>query len=255
MAYKIAVANIKGGIGKTTTALNLADQLIKRNKKVLMVDMDPQRNTTTVYSAKTDNTPTMYDIFFADYTAEQCIQHTDFGDIIPNDSELKNADSAVRTGPAMYKFVKKTLSAVEKKYDYIIFDTPPHNGVLLGNVLMGCDGVIIPVECDLFGVQGLKDLYNTLIEFAEDNEKLCILGILKVKYKSKQRLTKNLEDNALPNNAKEMNTRVFKTSIRESVKCREAMIARVRLSQFAPNSTVEQDYSAFTDEIIEEVEG
>lgn len=255
MAYKIAIANIKGGIGKTTTAVNLADQLQKRDKRVLTVDMDPQRNTTTVYGAKTEGTATVYDIFFADYTAEQCIQHTSFGDIIPNDSELKNADSSVRTGPAMYKFIKKTLAAVESSYDYIIFDTPPHNGVLLGNVLMACNGVIIPIECDLFGVQGLKDLYSTLTEFAEDNEGLRVLGILKVKYKQKQRLTRNLEDNALPKNAAEMNTKVFNTAIRESVKCREAMIARVPLSEFAPNSTVEQDYSKFTDEVIKEVEG
>ena len=220
-----------------------------------MVDCDPQRNTTAVYRAQTEGVPTMYDILFAGYTAEQTIQHTSYGDIIPNDEELKNADSQVKPGPGMYKHLKKTLAAVENMYDYIIFDTPPHNGVLLGNVLMACDGVVIPVECDLFGVQGLYDLHHTLQEFQEDNTTLRILGILKVKYKRNQNLTKDLEENTLPKYAENMGTKVFKTAIRESVKCKEAITGRVRLSEYAPKSTVETDYSALTDEILMEVEG
>lgn len=250
MAYKIAAANIKGGIGKSTTALNIADQLIKRGYRVLMVDCDPQRNTTVVYRAQVQNCATMYDIIFSGHSVEDTIQHTSFGDIIPNDAELKNADSLVKPGPGMYKYLKKSLSSVEDKYDFIIFDTPPHNGVLLGNVLMTCNGVVIPVECDLFGVQGLSDFNETLKEFKEDNETLQILGILKVKYKPKQNLTKDLEYNTLPKYAESMGTRVFQTAIRESVKCKEAITSRSRLTEYAPNSTVEQDYSTLTDEIL-----
>lgn len=254
MAYKIAAANIKGGIGKSTTALNLADQLMKRGKRVLIIDGDPQRNTTVVYRAKTENVPTIYDIIFSGYSAEQCIQHTTYGDIIPNDQELKNADSLVKPGPGMYKHFKKMLAQVEDKYDYIIFDTPPHNGVLLGNVLMAADGIVVPIECDLFGVQGLNDFYSTLQEFQEDNEKLAILGILRVKYKRNQNLTRELEQTTLPKYAALMKTKVFKTFIRESVRCKEAITGRVRLSEYAPGSTVENDYSALCDEILREVE-
>lgn len=254
MAFKIAAANIKGGIGKSSLSLNLADQLIKRGKRVLMVDFDPQRNTTSVYRATTENVPTMYDIIFAGFKAEQCIQNTEYGDIIPNDAELRNADSMVKPGPGMYKHIKKTLAAVEDKYDYIIFDTPPHNGILLGNALMAADGVIVPIECDLFGIQGLYDFYNTLKEFQEDNESLRILGILRVKYKKNQNLTRDLEEKMLPKYASEMGTKIFKTAIRESVKCKEAITGRVRLSQYAPKSTVECDFSDLTDEILMEVE-
>ncbi len=253
MAFKIAAANIKGGIGKSTTALNLTDQLLKRGYKVLMIDCDPQRNTTAVYRAKTEDCATMYDIIFSGYSAEETIQSTEFGDIIPNDVELKNADSQVKPGPGMYKHLKKNLAALEDKYDFMIFDTPPHNGVLLGNVLMACDGVVIPVECDLFGIQGLRDFYSTLQEFKEDNEKLTILGILKVKYKKNQNLTKDLEESTLPKYAENMQTKVFQTAIRESVKCKEAITGCMRLSQYAPKSTVEQDYSDLTDEILKEV--
>lgn len=253
MAYKISVANIKGGIGKSTTALNLADQLIQRGYRVLMVDGDPQRNTTAVYKAETNNVATLYDVIFSGYTAEQCIQSTGYGDIVPNDEALKTADSQIKPGPGMYKYIKKMLANIEKSYDFIIFDTPPHNGIILGNVLMATDGVVVPVECDLFGIQGLYDFYSTLKEFQEDNESLKILGILKVKYKKKQNLTRDLEENVLPQYAADMKTKVFETTIRESVKCKEAITGRMRLSEYAPKSTVAQDYSALTDEILKEV--
>lgn len=253
MATKIAVANIKGGIGKTSTILNLADQLMKRNYRVLMVDMDPQRNTTAVYRAKTQDVPTMYDVFFADYQAKDCIQHTEYGDIIPNDEALVNADSQVRPGPGMYKILKKVLQPVEALYDFILFDTPPHAGVLLGNTLMCCEYVIIPIEFDLFAVQGLADLNRYLSEYREDNPDLKVLGILKIKYKPRQNLTKGLEENSLPEYAKQMGTTVFRTAIRESVRLKEAFTVRKRLSEFAPNSTVAEDYANFTKEVLKKV--
>lgn len=250
MAYKISISNKKGGIGKTTTAVNLADQLMTLGKKVLLVDMDPQRNATTVYGAQSNNAATVYDIFFADFKASQCIQTTSFGDIIPNDATLNNADTMVKIGPTMYKHIKKALAEVEDKYDYIIFDTPPSTGVLLGNALMASDSVIIPVECELFAVQGLKDMYQIINEFAEDNEKLNLLGIVIIKYKPHQNITKGLENEALPQNAEKMGTKIFDTRIRESVKCKEAMLTQTRLSQFAPGCTTEVDYKEFAKEII-----
>ena len=219
-----------------------------------MVDFDPQRNTTAVYRAATANVPTMYDIIFSNYKAEDCIQHTEYGDIIPNDVLLKNADGSIKQGPGMYKIIKKALVSIEDQYDYIIFDTPPHDGILLGNALMAADGVIVPIECDLFGIQGLYDFYSTLKEFQDDNEKLRILGVLKVKYKKNQNLTKDLEEKTLPKYASDMSTKIFKTAIRESVKCKEAITGRMRLSKYAPGSTVESDFSDLTDEVLKEVE-
>ena len=253
MAIKIAVANIKGGIGKTTTALNLADQLILRGKKVLMIDGDPQRNTTTVYKAKTEGVATLYDVIVSGFDAKECIQHTEFGDIVANDAALKNADAQIKPSPSMYKHVKKAVSGVEEDYDFIIFDTPPHDGVLLGNILMASDYVLIPIECELFSVEGLRDFYGTLSEFQEDNENLKIIGVLIVKYKGFQNLTRDLEYGVLPEYAKRMNTRVFDTRIRESVKSKEAITHRMRLTEYAPKSTVCVDYGFLTDEVLKEV--
>lgn len=250
LAYKISVSNKKGGIGKTTTAVNLADQLMALGNRVLLIDMDPQRNSTTAYGARANDAASVYDIFFGGFTASECIQTTEFGDIIPNDELLNNADTLVPVAPTMYKYLKKALSDVEDKYDYIIFDTPPSTGVLLGNALMASDGIMIPVECELFAVQGLKDMYKVISDFIEENPNLELMGILIIKYKANTNITKGLETETLPNNAAKMNTKIFGSKIRESVKCKEAMLMQQRLSKFAPGCTVEQDYKALAKEIM-----
>ena len=234
MATKIAVANQKGGVGKTTTALALADGLKRRGKKVLLIDTDPQRNSTRVYGAETDGVATLYDIIFSGYSAEDC------------------ADTQVKPSPKMYRYIKSALRKVEKKYDYIIFDTPPRTGILLGNVLEAAEKIIIPITCDVFGIQGLMDFYETVSEYQEDNNNLIILGLLKIKYKGRQSLTRDIEENLLPEYAKKMNTKVFRTAIRESVKCQEAQTLRQSLYEYAPKSTTAIDYNTLIDEIMEE---
>lgn len=251
-AIQIGIANQKGGIGKSTTALALAAGLKRRGYKVLMVDTDPQRNTTNVYKAKTDGVATLYDIFFAGYSAADCIQHTDYGDIIASDENLQNADTQVAPGPKMYRYIKNAVKPVLDVYNYIIYDTMPHTGILLGNVLETCDDIIIPVTCDMFGVQGIVDFYGTVKEYQEDNDRLKILGLLIIKYKGRQNLTKDIEDNLLPEYASQMNTKVFQTRIRESVKCQEAQTLRQSIFDYAPASTTAIDYDALIDEILKE---
>ena len=251
MAVKIAIANQKGGVGKTTTALALADGLRIRGKSVLLIDTDPQRNSTMVYGAKTEDTATLYDIIFAGYTAEQCIQTTDHGDIIASDEQLQSADTQIKPSPRMYKYLKSALKTTDKKYDYIIFDTPPRTGILLGNVLEAAEFVIIPITCDIFGIQGLMDFYQTVKEYQDDNDILSIMGLLKIKYKGRQSLTKDIEEQILPDYARQMKTKVFKTAIRESVKCQEAQTLRQSLFEYAPKSTTATDYSMLIDEIME----
>lgn len=253
MAKKIAFTNLKGGVGKTVSATVVASILGDRGYKVLMVDCDPQRNSTAVYKAQVEGQPTMYDIFFSGYTAKECIQHTEFGDIIPNDPMLINADGKISPSVGMYRYIKKALKEIEDDYDFIIFDTPPYRGILLGNVLLCTDGVVVPTECELFGLQGLADLNETIQEFKEDNEDLKIYGLLKVKYKKNQKLTKELEEEVLPSYAKQMGTKIFSTTIRESVKCKEAILLRMKLSEYAHGSTVEVDYNAFVDELLKEI--
>ena len=253
MAIKIGIANRKGGIGKSSTALALAAGLKNRDYKVLMIDTDPQRNTTNVYKAQTDGVATLYDIIFAGYKAADCIQHTEYGDIIASEENLQNADTQIKLGPGMYKYIRNAVKEVENDYDFIIYDTQPHAGILLGNVLMSCQYVITPCTCDAFGIQGIMDFYDTIKEYQEDNENLTILGLLIIKYNGRQSLTRDIEENLLPSYAEKMNTKVFNTRIRESVKCREAQTLRKSIFDYAPKSTTAIDYNTLIEEILKEV--
>lgn len=251
MAITIAVASQKGGIGKTTTALAIADNLIKRGKKVLFIDTDPQRNSSSVYKAKIDDQDTLYDIFMAqDLDPKECIQTTEYGDIISSDPLLQDADDRIPHDVRRYKYLKKAIDAVQKKYDYIIIDTPPRTGVLLTNVLVATSYVIVPVTCDYFGVQGLMDFFETVKIIKEENEKLKILGLLKIRYKGRQNLTKEIEDYILPDAAKQMKSKVFDTAIRESVKCQEAQSTKTPLFTYSPSCTTAVDYDEFVEKEI-----
>lgn len=245
MAKIIAIANQKGGVGKTTTALAVANNLIHKKKRVLFLDTDPQRNSSTIYGAQMEDVATLYDIFFAGYKATDCIQHTKYGDIIASDEALHSADVKIDPGPRMYLYIKNALNEVKNDYDYIIVDTPPRTGILLGNVLMATDEIIVPVTCDLFGIQGILDFYKTIEEYQISNENLHIMGLLKIRYKGRQVLTQSIDENILPDYAKQMKTKVFDIPIRESVKCQEAQTMRIPLFDYDKNCTTAQDYDKF----------
>ena len=251
----VAIANQKGGIGKTTTALALAHGLTNKGYKVLSIDTDPQRNMTRVFNAKVEDEYTLADIMYDNLNAAKCIQRTNLGDIIASDNLLKDADTKIAVDTDRFYHLTDSLSSIENNYDYIIFDTPPGNGVLLGNVLSYVHHLIIPVTCDSFGIQGLRDFYDTTNSFKKRiNKSLNISGILRIKYKGKQNLTRDIEENILPSFAKEMNTKIFNTTIRESVRCQEAQTLQKSLYEYAPKSNTALDYMKFIEELMKEME-
>lgn len=256
MANVITVANIKGGIGKSTTALALAGGLIKKGYKVLMIDAEAQRNTSVVYRAQIDNTATLADVLYDGYSARDAIQHTEYGDIIPGDENLKFADTTISESKDMYLRLKSAIKDLHKSYDYIIIDTPPHAGILLGNALMAVSGknggLIIPISTDLFGITGINDFAEIINEYKSDNKDLKVLGLLIIKYKYKQTLTNSIEDGLLPELAKFMDTKVFESKIRDCVKVQEAQTKRMSLFDYAPKCTSAIDYSNLINELLGE---
>ena len=250
---KIAISNQKGGIGKTTTAIELFSGLKRKGYKVLMIDSDPQRSTTGVFGAKIEGSATLADMLYSGEDALECIQTTEMGEIIASDLILSEADTKIPADADRFYHLADTCGKLEGKYDYIIFDTPPGNGVLLGNVLSYVDYVIMPVTCDKFGVQGMMDFNNSLEKYKKRiNPRLRILGILKIKYKGRQSLTRDLEDNLLPAQAEEMNTKIFNTKIRESVKCQEAQALGKSVMDYEPTCTTSIDYTTFVEEFLRE---
>lgn len=253
MAKIIAVANQKGGCGKTTTTICFAQELRGRKKKVLVIDTDPQCNTTDFYQAEVEDQNTVADILYGDVPAADCIQHKQYGDIIPSDKELSNAESMTRPDEMRFLHLKKSLKGIKDQYDYIIIDTPPAIGVLLKNVLATADEILIPIEESGWSVKGLMDL-NDAVTMAENttNENLHIAGLLVIKAKKNTRRSRRIEETS-EMLAEKMNTRLFHTKIRESVRTSEALTEYgIPLWEYAPGSTTQLDYEDFVNEFLKD---
>ncbi len=245
----IAVSNQKGGVGKTTTATTLAYGLRLRGKKVLLVDCDPQGNSTDTWRAKnTEGYPTLADLLFTNEPADSCIQHTEFGDILAGDPVLEDAEKQL-TGFAGFFKLKKRLEPLAALYDHIILDTPPNLGILLQNALIAAEGVIVPVTCGQYSLQGMSRFMDTVMDVrSQPNPDLTVLGLLLVRYKSRTLLAREVVD-GLPELTQRLNTTVFETKIRETQKVDDSQAARMPLPEFSPTSTAAQDYNSLIDEL------
>lgn len=245
----IAVANQKGGIGKTTTSLALATGLRRMGKRTLLVDLDPQYNATDTYKARVDGVGTAYDLLINGDT--DCIQTTALGDIIAGDPQLKDASKLLDGVRAAYT-LRKGLVSIAPMYDYIILDTPPALSVLLTNALTAADTVVIPLTSDRYGLQGLMQLRETISDIKEyTNPALKIGGFLLVKYRASTTLAKAVDD-SLPKYAELFETKIYETKIRESIEARKAQAAQMGLFAYAPNCTTARDYEAFINELLKE---
>ena len=243
----IAVANQKGGIGKTTTALALATGLKRLKKKTLIVDLDPQANASDNYRATIEGVGTAYDLL-VDGDID-CVQTTELGDIVAGDPALKDASKLLDGVSAAHR-LRKGLETIAKNYDYVILDTPPALSVLLTNALTAADTLIIPLTSDRFGLQGLMQLHETIRDIREfTNPGLKIAGLLLVKYRKSTTLAKAVDEN-LPQYAELFGTKIFDTKIRESIDARKAQAARHGLFNFAPYCTTARDYEAFIQELL-----
>lgn len=253
MAVKIAVANQKGGVGKTTTSICVAQELKLRGYKVLFIDTDAQCNSTRFYEAKMDDMATLADIMYGDVPAAECVQTTEKGDIIPSDKLIYEAENMVKVDERRFNHLKRSLKSVEDQYDFIIMDTPPVVGVALKNVLAAVHHIIIPVEESGWALDGLVDFSNA-IELAQDNNPdLKIAGILTIKAKERQKKSARMGELAVLV-AEQLGTKRFSTKIRESAACGEALTEfYVPLHEYAPKGNTYLDYKSFVDELLQEV--
>lgn len=252
----ITIANQKGGIGKTTTATTMAGILQERGYKVLLIDADPQRNSTAVYNAKTDGEATLYDVLAGNPRIDinEAIQHTENGDIVASDKLMRDADIIFLQDSAngIYR-LQDALEKLDKSYDYVIIDTNPTIDRIMYNALVCADHVIIPTSAALFGVMGLSDLVETMSAIKKrSNPKLDILGILIVAYKGNTNFAKSVREQ-LNSVAEQIGTKIFKTPIRASIKVEESQASMTPLNRYAPKCTSCIDYNTFIDELLEMV--
>ena len=214
----ITIANQKGGVGKTTTALCLAALLNKAGHKTLLIDADSQCNSTDTYRAVTENTATLYDLVVDN---EQCnvyetIQHAEFGDIIAGDTLLAEADATL-TGEGAFLKLREALKDLAG-YEYVVIDTNPTLNTMLCNALVASDEVIIPVNPARYTIKGLSDLTNTIVSIQNElNHSLKVRGLLLVDIERRANIDRQVEKQ-LPEIAETIGTTSFKTFVEEYLK-------------------------------------
>ncbi|MCR5718952.1 MAG: ParA family protein [Lachnospiraceae bacterium] len=256
MAITIAITNNKGGIGKTTSAVNIADVLRNIKYKVLMIDMDQQCNATSLYNAKSKDEYTIHDILMNDTDPKEAIQSTFMGDIIPGDELIGQDQSQLMHSPGGYMCLKtKVINKVKDMYDFIIIDTPPSLELAMSASLVCADGVIIPLRADRLSIEGLVRLNKVIMEAKESlNPDLEIYGALLTDYMPNTNLDREVLE-GLPEKVKMMGLRSFKTAVRRCQEIKNAQAAGKSLYEFAPKCGAAQDYINVVVELLKIIKG
>jgi chromosome partitioning protein len=247
----LAVANQKGGVGKTTTAINLSAALAANDIRVLLIDSDPQGNATTgVGVAKSPDHPSLYHVLLGDATPESAIVHTDFEglDLIPADKNLIGANLELVEIEHRELRLRERLKPIRQEYPFIIIDCPPALDLLTLNALLAADAVVVPIQCEFFALEGISELMDTIERIkAGYGHPLEIEGILLTMFDDRTNLTRQVA-----NDLKEFFTnQVFQTVIPRSIRLAEAPSFGKPILSYDPRSKGAESYIQLAKEILD----
>lgn len=250
MGRIIAIANQKGGVGKTTTSINLSSCIAAKGKKVLVIDMDPQGNTTSGYGIeKNELENTIYELIMGDCTVEDCIMK----DVLPNVSVLpSNVNLAAAEieliGVKDKDFIlKNEIDWVKDNYDFVIIDCPPSLNLLTVNAMTTADSVLVPIQCEYYALEGLSQLIHTVNLVKERlNPDLDMDGVVFTMYDSRTNLSNQVVDNVKSN----LKQKVYNTLIPRNIRLAEAPSYGQPINVYDPKSAGSESYMALAEEVI-----
>lgn len=250
MTKTVAIANRKGGVGKTATAHALGAGLQRRGYRVLFIDLDSQCNLTDALGIDSGSVEaSSLDVLEGSSEALETIISTDRGDILPATPALATADKVIEGVGAEYR-LREALQPIARRYDYIIIDTPPALGVLTVNALTASNSLIIPAQADLYSLQGIEQLTGTIEAVKRfTNRKLSIAGILLTRYVARSIISQDMKSN-LEELARALGTKVFRTPIRECTAIKEAQATHSDIYSYSSKSNASKDYKDFVEEFL-----
>lgn len=254
MGRIIAIANQKGGVGKTTTAINLSACLAEKGKKVLAIDMDPQGNMTSGLGVDKDSVEkTVYDLIIGEAQIEKiiCKEVLENLDVLPTNIDLSAAEIELIGIENKEYIIKNEVEKVKENYDFIIIDCPPSLSMLTINAMTTADSVLVPIQCEYYALEGLSQLIHT-IELVKErlNSNLEIEGVVFTMYDARTNLSLQVVENVKDN----LNQNIYKTIIPRNIRLAEAPSYGMPINQYDPKSSGAESYRLLADEVIEKEE-
>lgn len=250
MSRTIVIANQKGGVGKTTTSINLSASLAELGQKVLVIDMDPQGNTTSGLGVEKDEVEnTVYELLLGECTLKECLQEEIFDrlSILPSNINLAGAEIELIAMEEKEFRLKKAIEEVKDQYDFIIIDCPPSLNMLTINSMCAGDTVLVPIQCEYYALEGLSQLMHT-IELVRErlNPELEIEGVVFTMYDARTNLSLQVVENVKNN----LNQKVYKSIIPRNVRLAEAPSYGLPITKYDKRSAGAESYLLLAEEVI-----